>query len=534
MTLLTSWELAAREFEPNRQLWSRGSWRATVEAEDRLRLDGPTGSIAYTLPGVDLRGLRPDAVPTPPDHTRPAAAREVVYAPHGSARDVLGCQDTEMLAAGPAGTGKSLASLWRVHLLAMLYPGLRALIVRKTLTSLGSTGLVTFREQVIPDAKAAGVVRWYGGSQERAAAYLYSNGSEVVVGGLDKSDKIMSSEYDIVFVQEATELQIGDWEAIISRLRNGTMPYQQLIADCNPAHPQHWLKRRCDEGSTRLIHCRHEDNPVLFDPATGEMTVVGREYIIGKLDKLTGVRYQRLRLGRWVAAEGIIYEDWNEAIHLLDRAKLPEGKVPSEWTRWWSVDFGFVNPTVVQCWAEDPDGRLWLEWEIYHTRKRVEEIAGIVLDQVTAPVPDYTHPTRERRRAYHGRTWTAPRPRAVICDHDAEGRATLSAELGMSTKAAKKLVVDGIQAVQSRLRPADDGLPRLVFLRDAVVQRDPELVDAGLPSSTVEEFPGYVWDTGGGKKLKEAPVKENDHGADCLRYMVAERDLGGRPGIRIL
>lgn len=532
---LTLWELAAREFEPARQLWTHGAWRAIVEAPDRVRVEGPTSSYAVTLPGVDLTALRPDAVPTvDPGDTPPAAAHEAVYSAYGGAREILLAPETEALAVGPAGTGKSLAALWHVHLLALLYPGLRALIVRKTAVSLTSTGLVTFREKVIPEARAAGVAKWYGGSKEQAAAYQYVNGSEVVVGGMDNAEKIMSADYDVVFVQEATELRLTDWEAIITRLRHAVSARQQVIADCNPSYPQHWLKRRCDEGTTRLIHCRHEDNPTLFDPATGEMTVAGRAYIQGKLDKLTGVRYQRLRLGRWVAAEGIIYEEWDEAIHLVSRAQLPDEKLPDDWTRYWAVDFGFTNPFVCQCWAEDPDGRLWLEWEVYHTRRRVEEHAVTILDQVTTLDPDYVHPTREKRRAYHGRTWTGPRPRAIICDHDAEGRSTLTAELGITTKAARKQVTPGIQAVQARLRPAGDGRPRLVFLRDTVVQKDPDLVEAGLPTCTVEEFPGYVWDHDPKKPPKETPVKENDHGMDPMRYMVAERDLGTRANIRHL
>jgi phage terminase large subunit len=34
--------------------------------------------------------------------------------------------------------------------------------------------------------------------------------------------------------------------------------------------------------------------------------------------------------------------------------------------------------------------------------------------------------------------------------------------------------------------------------------------------------------------LKEAPVKENDHSMDALRYMVAARDLVGGPRVRWL
>jgi phage terminase large subunit len=88
--------------------------------------------------------------------------------------------------------------------------------------------------------------------------------------------------------------------------------------------------------------------------------------------------------------------------------------------------------------------------------------------------------------------------------------------------------------VQTRLRPAGDGKPRLFILRDSVVERDTELEDARKPTSTADEISGYVWAIKPGGDLKEEPVKENDHGADCTRYLVAERDLGGRPRVRWL
>jgi phage terminase large subunit len=432
------------------------------------------------------------------------------YRPRGAAAQVFASRAPEVLLSGPAGTGKSRAALEKLHAMMLANPGARGLIVRKTLVSLGSTGLVTWREKVAAESIAAGHVVWYGGSQQEAAAYRYSNGSVVVVGGLDKPQKVMSSEYDVIFVQEAIELTIDDWEALTTRLRNGRISFQQLIADCNPWTPSHWLKQRADRGDTLMLHSRHEDNPVLFHE-DGTLTAVGADYI-GKLDRLTGVRHHRLRHGRWVAAEGLIYEEWDPAAHLVDRFPIPES-----WSRWWSIDFGYTNPFVWQDWAEDPDGRLYLVREIYRTRTLVEDHAKHIL-RLVAP----------------GGRWQEPRPRAIICDHDAEDRATLERHLGLSTKAATKTVSDGIQAAQARLRPAGDGKPRLFVLRDAVVERDPELEDAKRPTCTVEEVVGYVWDQTPGKPPKETPVKDNDHGMDALRYMVAQRDLGAMPRIRIL
>lgn len=428
------------------------------------------------------------------------------YEPRGAAKQVFECRESEVLLSGPAGTGKSRACLEKANFLALANPGCRGLMVRKTATSLTSTGLVTWREKVVPEGIKHGVLHFYGGSREEPPAYRYSNGSAIAIGGMDKSSKIMSSEYDFVYVQEATELTTDDWEAITTRLRNGVISFQQVIADCNPAQPTHWLKLRCDRNDALMLHSRHEDNPVYYTP-DGKLTPAGAAYI-EKLDKLTGVRKGRLRYGRWEAAEGLVYEGFDPRIHVVDRFAIP-----ADWATWVTVDFGFNHPAVAQIWREDGDGRLYLVREIFKTGTLVEDL-GRELKALLAQMKI--------------------RPRAVICDHDAEGRATLEKYLGMGTSPAKKTVTDGIEKVQSRLRVQEDGKPRLYVLRDAVVKRDDVLVEAARPASTEEEFPGYVWAIKPGGELKEEPVKEMDDGMDALRYMVAELDLGGRPGVRVL
>ena len=405
----------------------------------------------------------------------------VRYEPRGAALDLFTRREPEVLLAGPAGTGKSRACLEKLHLCASKYAGMRGLIVRKTHASLTGSGLVTYRQKVLHPLDG---VKFYGGSGAEPASFRYPNGSVVLVGGLDKPSKIMSTEFDLAYAQEATELTEDDWESITTRLRNGVLPYQQLIADCNPDAPTHWLRQRADRGVTRMMESRHEDNPSVT-PA-----------YLAVLDALTGVRKDRLRYGRWVAAEGMVYEGWDRARCLID--PFP---IPAAWPRYWVVDFGFTNPFVWQAWAEDGDGRLYRYREIYRTQRLVQDHAGTI----------------------KAMTAGEPRPRALICDHDAEDRATLERYLGMPTLAANTAVAPGIQAVAERLRPAGDGRARLFLLRDALVERDPERDAAKRPAATEEEFDGYVWDMSNGRKRGEEPLKKDDHGMDALRYMVAHR-----------
>jgi PBSX family phage terminase large subunit len=456
-----------------------------------------------------------------------------VFHPRGTAREAFSIRTPELMYAGPAGTGKSRALLERLYVMMLKYPGSKGLIVRKTLASLSTTALDTWQKFVIPEALLSGAVNYYGGSRREPAQYRFSNGSRVMLGGMDKPTKIMSSEYDVCYVQEAIELTVEDWESILTRLRNGVIPYQMLMGDTNPSTPQHWLKQRAGDGRLVMIDSRHEDNPVLFN-LDGTLTERGTNYM-ANLDSLTGVRYLRLRKGLWVAAEGLIFEEFSEAVHVV--AKFVP---PRDWPRYWSVDFGFSNPFVLQCWARDPDGRLYLYRELYRTRRLVEDHVRDILELV-APV-DWRMPGANdchelnHLRCGH-RVWREPRPQVIVCDHDAEDRATFEKHSGMGTTAANKSVAEGLQAVMSRLRLQEDGRPRLFIMRDAPAERDQLLRDRGRPTSTQEEFPGYVWarkSVSHTDREKDEPLKEDDHGMDTTRYIVMHFDGGLRPGIRWL
>lgn len=434
------------------------------------------------------------------------AVATVRYRPRGAAKTLFADRSAELLIEGPAGTGKTFACLFKLHAQAMKYAGMRGLILRKTQVSLTASALVTYTTRVLgADPRAFGVT-FFGGSKIRPAQFVYPNGSTIVIGGLDKASKVMSTEYDVIYVNEATELSLEEWELIGSRLRAGNMAYTQLLADANPGPPSHWLNQRCESGLTMRLLSRHRDNPILWDSAIDAWTDAGERYVVDRLGKLTGVRRLRLVEGIWAAAEGMIYEEFDPAIHVVDRFPIP-----AEWPRYWVIDFGYVHPFVWQWWALDPDGRAYCYREIYRTER-------LVVDHVADGL---------------AASGDEPGPRVVITDHDAEDRATFERAARRKTTPAVKNVSAGIQLVANRLRPAGDGRPRLFYLRDSVLARDRSLVEQGLPTSTIEEYASYIWDTRSGRRKGEEPVKEHDHGMDTTRYFVMHLD-GPRREVRFL
>jgi hypothetical protein len=391
-------------------------------------------------------------------------------------------------------TGKTLANLLRVYWVCRKYAGARALVVRKTRESLTESVLVTWERDVL--APAHPVLLKNPTLRRVRQSYRFPNGSEVVLGGMDKPDKVLSAEYDLVYCPEATDLGVTDWETLGGRLRAGRVPYQQLLADCNPTTPHHWLYKRCAAGLCRLVPTLHRDNPRYFDRATGEWTAAGRQYL-ARLERMTGARRDRFLFGLWVAAEGAVYDYRAEPPEAGGHLLPADFEAPRGWPRVWAIDWGKTAPTALGVYAVDPEGRMHHTREVYQTRLRPDVLG-------------------KRARGWI-ESGLEPAPRAIVCDHDEERRGAFEKASGLSLELADKRDRDkGIEATQARFDAQADGRARLLFrpgARDHAADRF--LVDAGRPTCLLEELVGYVWDP---DFLADEPVADNDHALDGMRY----------------
>jgi phage terminase large subunit len=410
------------------------------------------------------------------------------FAPRGAVKTLWQSRDFETIVAGPAETGKTWGCLQYADALLWKYPGAQGVMARKTYASLVASAVRTY-SRIIGNHSP---IKPYGG--EKPEWFQYPNGSRLWVAGLDNPGKALSTERDFIYINQAEEVSLDDWQILTTRCtgRGATMPYTRIFADCNPGPPSHWIKQR---ESLRLLESRHEDNPTLYDDDL-HLTPQG-EVTMNILGALTGVHLQRLRFGRWVQAEGAVYEEWDAAVHIVDQ--LPKGW--ETWRKIRAIDFGFTNPFVCLWIAIDPDGRMWVYREIYMTGRTVRDHA------------------KQIRELSEGETYEA-----TLADHDAEDRATLHQE-GIPTRAAYKGITVGIQALQERLRKAGDGKARFFVLRSCLVERDDSLHRKRQPCSILQEPEVYVWPQGvDGKPVKEAPVDMNNHGLDAARYGVAYVD----------
>ena len=289
------------------------------------------------------------------------------YQPLGAAEELFYTHEREVLLAGPAGTGKTRAALEKMFLCMQKYSSMRCLLARKTRVSLTQSALVTLEEKVLP----AGHSISRGATRGRRTGYVLENGSELVLGGLDNADRVMSSEYDMILACEATELTLSDWEKLLTRLRHGIMPYQQAVAECNPSHPGHWLNVRANAGLMRRLVSRHEDNPIFFDRRLGLYTLAGQTYR-ATLERLSGVRRKRLLDGLWAAPEGLVYEAIADLV--ISGSGLDEKELDNAPPACAGVDWGWRDPTAVVVGVLRPDQRLYVVEEFYARRLPLEEL----------------------------------------------------------------------------------------------------------------------------------------------------------------
>lgn len=245
---------------------------------------------------------------------------------------------------------------------------------------------------------------------------------------------------------------------------------------CNPDMPEHYIR-------TEYIDNPNLDKKV-WDFTMFDNPVLTKEYIDELKASYSGVFYDRYILGKWVHAEGMVYDEYARTDHVINQFDIPE-----HWTKCRSIDFGYTNPFVCIWGALDDDKRLYIYDVHYKSRWLIKEHAEEI---------------NKRESSYQ----------FTVADHDAQDNAELR-EYGIYTTNAKKDVIDGIQAVKNRLKPAGDGRPRLFITENC--------------HDLIREIGLYRWQDNKRGNEKEEPAKENDHAMDALRYMVMELDHGVTP-----
>jgi len=368
-----------------------------------------------------------------------------------------------ILLTGGAGGGKSKCAYEKLHAYLMKYPGATGLLLRKDKSSLGNSALLAIQYGVMGnDNKVVQI-----GSKSR---FEYWNGSILAWGGMfdEKQREGLKSvgktgNVDIVLMEEANSFTEDDFNLILTRMRGTAASWRQIILCTNPDHPQHWIKKRLiDGGEAAVYYSRASDNP--NNPA---------DYIT-TLNKLTGVQYERMVLGHWVQAEGVIYDTFDEEKHVVNSfpIKMHEYKQIIG-----GGDSNYPLPRAGIVIGICGNGMVHVFDELYEKRCETEQ----------------------------GVTWfeqkAATFKRDITIYHDPSDPQSITKYNGgrrLTCEKAQNAVIPGIAAVA------------------ALFKNNQILIHRGCPNLRTELL-SYCW-----KKNKEGdqPEKKNDHLMDALRYAI--------------
>ena len=294
-----------------------------------------------------------------------------------------------------------------------------------------------------------------------------------VFGGRDESSASLIQGMTLcgVLFDEAALMPRSFVEQAVARC---AVDGSKLWFNCNPEYPQHWFNRewikKVREKNLYYIHFTMEDNPSLSD----EMLSRYRRMYSGSF-------YQRYVLGKWVASEGLVYPFMGDDRMLWD---IPAGGFDDYVI---SCDYGTVNPSSFGLWGLS--GGVWYRIEEYYYDSRRQGSS------------------RTDEEHYKGLCSLAGDRQIsrVIVDPSAASFIEVIRRHGrFDVIPAKNNVIDGIRQVSTALKQGSIRICRCC-------------------SDSIREFGLYRWESSG----RDAPLKENDHAMDDIRYF-ASTYLNGR------
>lgn len=296
-------------------------------------------------------------------------------------------------------------------------------------------------------------------------AYLF--GRRILLEGANDArseGKIRGLTLQGAYCDELTLFPKDFFVMLLSRLR---VPGAKLIATTNPDSPEHWLKK---EYIDRMAELDMLTMRFLLD----DNTTLDRQYVESVKKEYTGVFYNRFILGEWAIAEGLIYPQFDKAVHVKSLPH-PQG----EW--YVSVDYGTLNAFSAGLWCYDGTTAYRVAEYYYSGREQKRQRTNTQylqsIQQLTA-----------------GKSISA-----VIVDPSAASFIAELRQAGFLVRKGKNDVVEGIRRTAAALEQG-----KLLFSPDC--------------KNSFREFALYRWDE---SSSQDRPIKENDHAMDDIRYFVS-------------
>lgn len=199
----------------------------------------------------------------------------------------------------------------------------------------------------------------------------FPNGSSIVVGHFKNEsdiDKFIGIEFDVMVVEERTQLSQHKLDQLFGSLRTGKLAWRPRTYNAaNPGGIGH-----VDFRKTFIIPHREKiEKFTKFIPMDWRHNKFINPEYKQYLMALTGTLGRMWRDGDWDVGAGTFFIHWDKAVHVIDPIRIPV-----EWPIWMSMDWGWSHPCVVYFHTIDPTGAIHTIAELKANRLLVTEQAA--------------------------------------------------------------------------------------------------------------------------------------------------------------
>ncbi|KZM68142.1 PBSX family phage terminase large subunit [Nocardia terpenica] len=397
---------------------------------------------------------------------------------------------------GAIRSGKTISSILRWQMfVADPPPGGQLIMVGRTRDSLARNVIEPMRDPALFGPLAYRVSYTVGaGTANILGRRVYVLGASDVKAEKSLRGLTVAGAY----LDEITVIQEDFFKQVLGRM---SLDSSKLFGTTNPDSPNHWLKKdyldRIRSGQLpdwRTWRFTLDDNPALSEEKKNQYK---REY--------TGLWYRRFVLGEWVAADGAVYDSWDETRHVIawDRLPVMQDVVAV------GVDYGTTNPTSAILLGVGVDGVLYLIDEYRYQAS--SDAARLTDGQLSAQIRTWLAAQHLPPHPATGHV-QASAPGAIVVDPAAASFRVQLREDGVLTAAADNDVLYGIRLVSSLLGAG-------------------KLRVSTRCTGFLSEVTGYSWDSKATEQGIDAPIKVADHSLDAARYAIATTERRWRPYI---
>ena len=421
---------------------------------------------------------------------------------------------------GARGGGKSWSVRTKAKILASAYGGIKILIVRRTFPELMNNHINQLREEL------HGLARY----NKTEKVFTFPNGSTINFGycNNDKDlDQYQGAEYDVIFLDEATQLQEMWIKKITACLRGVNDFPKRIYYTCNPGGASHGYFKRLfidkqyeygeDPEDYSFIQALVTDNKALME---------SQPDYIKQLEALPPKLKEAWLYGRWDIFEGQFFEDFRTTpdiekctaagitqeqalaqhrwTHVIEPFDLNAGEKRG-WNIMRSYDFGYNKPFSLGYWAVDYDGVLYRILEIYGCTQTPDEGVKWSPDEQFKRISQFEkeHPWLRGRKIVD----SVADP-AIWDQSRGESIAETAARYGIYFSPGDNNRIPGWMQVHYRLQFDENGYARMYVFNNC--------------KAFIRTMPLMMYSE---TKPEDLDTKLEDHCPDEVRYMCMSRPV---------